>query len=118
MAANRTLQVDQYGRLYAVVQVTQGGSPLSLVGYSAKMQIRSKKDSAVILAEYSTANGMLFVSGAAGQVIIDVPGTETQDLVNNGVYDLYAWDPGNSTKPLRVVEGNVLVSPSVTRPVP
>lgn len=118
MAANRTLQVDQYGRLKAVIQVTEGGSPLSLVGYSAKMQIRSKKDSTVVLAEYTTANGMLFISGSAGQVVIDVPGTETQNLVANGLYDLYVIDPGNPTKPIRVVEGNVLVNPSVTRPVP
>lgn len=117
MAENRTLQVDQYGRLEAVVSVTKDGAAFSLVGYTAKMQIRSNKNSSDILAEYSTTSGDITISGSAGQVIIDVSSDKTALLVvSSGVYDLYVINPSNNAK--RVMEGNVLISPSTTHPVP
>jgi hypothetical protein len=117
VAENRTLQIDQYGRLEAVVSVTRDGAAFPLVGYTAKMQIRANKLASDILAEYTTASGDITISGSAGQVIIDVTGAKTATLaITSGVYDLYVIDP--SSNPKRVMEGNVLVSPSVTRPVP
>lgn len=117
MAENRTLQIDQYGRLEAVVSVSNDGVAVSLVGYTAKMQIRANKLSADVLAEYSTASGDITISGSAGQVIIDVTGSKTATLaITTGVYDLYVID--SLSNPKRVMEGNVLVSPSTTHPVP
>ena len=117
MAENRTIQIDQNGRLEVVVSVTKDGAAVPLNGYTAKMQIRANKLSDVVLAEYSTTSGDITISGSAGQIIIDVPGSTTGALtITSGVYDLYAIDSNGNPK--RVMEGNVLVSPSVTRPVP
>lgn len=117
MAENRTLQIDQSGRLEAVVAVTKDGAAFPLNGYTAKMQIRANKASADVLAEYSTTSGHITISGSAGQVIIDVPGSLTGALtITSGVYDLYVIDSNGNPK--RVMEGNVLVSQSTTRPVP
>lgn len=117
MAENRTLQIDQYGRLEAVVAVTRDGAIFPLTGYTAKMQIRVNKLASDIIAEYSTTSGDITISESAGQVIIDVPGSTTGALsITSGVYDLYVISPTSNAK--RIMEGNVLVSPSTTRPVP
>lgn len=114
VAENRTLQIDQGGKLEFTVSVTKNGAVLPLTGWTAKMQIRSKKSSAVVLAEYSTVSGHITISGAAGQVLVDVPGAKTMELiVTSGVYDLYVYDP--SSVPYRVLEGNVLISLTTTR---
>lgn len=118
MAKNETLQIDQYGKLEATVTVSKNGVVLSLVGWSAKMQIRaSKNPTSPVLAEYSTVNGYLTIAGSAGQILIDVPGSQTQLLyITSGLYDLYAINPGGES--FRVMQGNVLIDPSITRPLP
>lgn len=116
MAETRTLQIDQYGKLEFTVAVLAAGVAKPLTGWTAKMQIRTKKTSGTVLAEYSTEDGTISINGPLGQVLVDVPGARTAALnVTSGVYDLYVIDP--SSEPFRVLEGSVLVSLSTTRPV-
>jgi hypothetical protein len=116
VADTRTLQIDQYSKLEFTVAVLVAGVAKPLTGWTAKMQIRTKKASATILAEYTTEDGTISINGVLGQILVDVPGTRTAALnVTSGVYDLYVISP--TSVPYRVLEGNVLISLSTTRPV-
>jgi len=116
VAETRNLQVDQYGKLEFTVAVLVAGVAKPLTGWTAKMQIRTKKLSATVLAEYTTEDGTISINGALGEVLVDVPGARTAELnVTSGVYDLYVID--GTGEPFRIMEGNVLISLSTTRPV-
>lgn len=85
--------------------------PISLSGYTAKMQIRESASSATVLFELSTANGRISMPGS-GVIEMTIAVADTFN-VKNGVYDLMLYAP--SGQQIRLVEGKVVVSPGVTR---
>ena len=109
------LDVPAWGRLERTWLLTVDGNPLDLTGWSAKMQIRSKKAAVDPLADFSTdPGGHMSIIGPAGAVLLDVPSSVTQAFdFTNGVWDMYVIDPTGDRR--RVVEGNVVVSATVTR---
>jgi glutathione synthase/RimK-type ligase-like ATP-grasp enzyme len=103
------------GKLERTWELTKNGLPMPLTGYTAQMQIRSKRSSNVVLADFSTDTGKyMTISEAAGIVMLDVPDTITSGFdFSSGVYDMYIESPTGDR--FRVVEGNVVVSATVTR---
>lgn len=90
------------------------GSPLSIFGYTARMQVRENVPSPSILLELSTSNGKLVNGGANGQLTLTLTNVETSAIVwRSGVYDLELTSPGGIIT--RVMEGNVTVGLEVTR---
>lgn len=73
---------------------TSGGileynQPVSLVGYTARMQIREKVTSTVIILELTTANGMLVINDSTKFISINLAATDTQALsFKTAVYSL------------------------------
>lgn len=112
---NQTLDLPQNGKWEITFAVTLNGQPVDITGWTAHMQIRAKKTSAVVLAEYTTdPGGYITISGVAGQVLVDVPGDITLNYgFGSGVYDLYATDTGGNRR--RIAEGNINVNDTVTR---
>lgn len=109
------IEIPAGGKLERSWLLTLNGSPRDISGWTARMQIRSKKSSAVVLASFSTSSGeYMSIVGPAGMVMLDVPGavTATYDF-NSGVYDVYVFD--QTGEPYRIVEGTALVSATVTR---
>ena len=62
----------------------------NIAGYSAKMQIRRTAFDNDVLAEYSTDNTKLVVSGSDGKITLALSNSDTAALTFlRGVYDLY-----------------------------
>ena len=97
-------------------------APVNLANYSAKMQIRSKPESKAIILELSTTTG-----GGNGRITLGTSGDFTTGAINlfisasdtaslsvcqNAVYDLELTSGSIVT---RILQGNVIISPEVTR---
>lgn len=88
--------------------------PVDLTGCQARMQVRSKVDSADVLLELSTANGRIELGGTAGTLTLSLSATDTAALAwTLGVYDLEIVHPDATVR--RLLAGGVKVSPEVTR---
>jgi hypothetical protein len=88
--------------------------PVDLTGCTARMQIRSKIDSADILVSLTTENGGISLGGALGTVTIVMTATATAALTwKSGVYDLEIVFGSGDVR--RLLAGSVSVSPEVTR---
>ncbi|NBW20449.1 MAG: hypothetical protein EBR82_72020 [Caulobacteraceae bacterium] len=92
--------------------------PVNLTGYSAKMQIRSKPESKAVILELSTSNGRITLgtSGdySTGAINLFISATDTGNLsiCDKAVYDLELTVGSVVT---RILQGNVIISPQVTR---
>ena len=86
--------------------------------YTAKMQIRSKPESKAVILELSTAvgNGRIILNESTGSIrlFISASDTATLSVCDKAVYDLELYDSGSSTT-TRILQGNVIISPEVTR---
>ena len=84
--------------------------------YTAKMQIRSKPESKAVILELSTTNGRIILNEATGSIRLFVSATDTAllSVCDKAVYDLELYDSGSGTT-TRILQGNVIISPEVTR---
>jgi hypothetical protein len=95
-------------------------SPVNLTGYTAKLQIRSSHKSKVVILELSTSNGgiTLGTSGnyTTGAINLAIGASTTAQLSvcddAKPVYDLEMTNGGIVT---RILQGNVIIAPNVTR---
>jgi hypothetical protein len=95
--------------------------PINLTGAVARMQIREKYGSPV-LVEITTENHGITIIGLAGQIDLVLTATQT-DLLGvkegsarprtNAVYDLEVTVLSGDVK--RVVEGQITINPNITR---
>jgi hypothetical protein len=91
-------------------------APVNLAGYTAKMQIRSKPESKAVILELSTAagNGRIILNESTGsiQLLISASDTASLSVCDKAVYDLELYNGAVTT---RILQGNVIISPEVTR---
>jgi hypothetical protein len=91
-------------------------APVNLAGYTAKMQIRSKPESKAVILELSTAvgNGRIILNESTGSIRLFILATDTATLsvCDKAVYDLELYNGAVTT---RILQGNVIISPEVTR---
>ena len=110
MAIIANLYIDQGTDFSITVDVTNSdGSVLNLSGYSAAAQMRKTYTSSSVSATFSTS-----IAEATGQVTLSLTDTQTTAL-NPGryLYDLNITSAGGQTS--RVVEGQAIITPGVTR---
>jgi hypothetical protein len=90
------------------------GAAINLTGYTARMQIRERVESSTALVSLTSSSGIT-LGGAAGTVVITITATQTDALPNmkKGVYDLELVSAGGIVT--RLLQGEVVVSPQVTR---
>jgi len=90
------------------------GAAINLTGYTARMQIRERVESATALVSLTSSSGIT-LGGAAGTVVITITAALTDALPNmkKGVYDLELVSAGGIVT--RLLQGEVVVSPQVTR---
>lgn len=110
MAIIANLFIDQGTDFSVTVDVTDtDGSVLDLDGYTASAQIRKTYTSSSVSATFGTS-----ISAAAGQVTLTLSDTVTAGLsAGRYVYDLNIESSGGQVT--RVVEGQAIVTPGVTR---
>ena len=91
-------------------------APVDLSGFTAKMQIRSKPESKAVILELSTAvgNGRIILNESTGSIrlFISASDTATLSVCDKDVYDLELYNGAVTT---RILQGNVIISPEVTR---
>lgn len=89
------------------------GDPVSLVGWTGRMQVRSRVPSATTMLDLTTANGGVTLGGAAGTVTVSVSAADMAD-VDAGVYT-YDIELVNGSTVERLVMGTFTVRGEVTR---
>jgi hypothetical protein len=90
-----------------------GVTPISLVGATARMQIRKDKKSPALLT-LSTAGGQILIDGPNGAIDLHLDAGSTAAITwSGGAYDLEVVMAGGDV--VRLVEGSVSVSPEITR---
>ena len=87
------------------------GASMSLVGYTARMQVRKYDSTATTYMDLSTANGALVIS--ANVITITVPSSATASLAKSGVYDLEITSSGGIVS--KVLNGEFRLAREVTR---
>jgi hypothetical protein len=91
-------------------------TPVNLAGFTAKMQIRSKPESKAVILELSTTNGRITLNSGSqnGAIRLFILATDTATLsvCDKAVYDLELYNGAVTT---RILQGDVIISPEVTR---
>ena len=91
-------------------------TPVNLAGFTAKMQIRSKPESKAVILELSTSNGRITLNYGSnnGAIRLFILATDTAllSVCDKAVYDLELYNGAVTT---RILQGNVIISPEVTR---
>ena len=110
MAIIANLYIDQGTDFSVTVDVTDSaGEILELSGYTASAQIRKTYSSSSVSATFSTS-----IAELAGQVTLSLTDTQTSAIESGRyVYDLNITSGGGATT--RVIEGQAIVTPGVTR---
>jgi hypothetical protein len=89
------------------------GDRVNLTGYSARMQIRSSYDTAVLL-ELSTALGTIIITPASGTITLVLSNVTTAAIDwRKARYDLELTAPNGTVT--RLLEGYIYVSREITR---
>ena len=110
MAIIANIFIDQGTDFSITVDVTDtSGGALNMSGYSASAQIRKTYGSSSVSSTFSTS-----IAEGTGQVTLSLTDTQTTALESGRyVYDLNVTSGGGQTT--RVVEGQAIVTPGVTR---
>ena len=110
MAIIANIFIDQGADFSITVDVSDAnGNQLNLTGYTAAAQMRKTYESSSVSATFTTS-----IAAADGQVTLSLTDTVTTALSpGRYVYDLVVTD--GSSLSTRVVEGQAIVTPGVTR---
>ena len=110
MAIIANIFIDQGTDFSITVDVTDtSGGALNMSGYSAAAQIRKTYGSSTVSSSFTTS-----IAEASGQVTLSLTDTQTTALESGRyVYELNVTSGGGQTT--RVVEGQAIVTPGVTR---
>lgn len=115
MAAKYKITIYQ-GETFSKVFTWKTGdpkNPVDLTGYTARMQIRKKYGSTVVLLSLTTENGGVTLGGVAGTIILNISAADTSSIDwTAGVYDLELISAGGIVK--RLLQGTIKISPEVT----
>lgn len=88
------------------------GNPINLTGYTAKMQLRRKFDSATAALTLATGGQGIVITGGTGT--IDITATDEQTgAIDAGLY-VYDLDLNNGGIITRLIQGQATVSAEVT----
>lgn len=95
-------------------EVGDPGEPVDLTGYSARMQIRNTQGSMLLELTTSNARITLQPGGEAGRIDLLIEATDTEALAGSTAkYDL---ELVSGTEVTRLVQGDVTLSPEITKP--
>lgn len=111
-----SLKIDQ-GSTFNQLVTWKTGTPavaVDLTGCTARMQVRSKLESPVVLLSLTTENGGIALGGIAGTVTLNISAVATAAITwSSAVYDLEIVFANATVR--RLLAGGVTVSPEVTR---
>lgn len=89
-------------------------TPVDLTSYSARMQVRECAESDFKILDIDTSTYAITLGGTAGTISIYLDALTTSEFVaKEYVYDLELVSSGGEVT--RLIEGNFVVTPEVTR---
>jgi hypothetical protein len=111
----RVNQVNSLGyTTYTSGGVVEYNQPVSLTGYSARMQIRESVDSTTVIYEASSSVGQIVLNNSLGTITITIPASATTLFTfTTAVYAVELFDSNGKVIPFLV--GNLTLVPEVTR---
>lgn len=115
MAVQKNFEVDQNATFKFQVQYTQDDetTPISLVGASAKMQVRDTKGGSKLAFTLTSPTGGIVIDGPTGTLDVTITPTQTNKLFYpKSSYDIMVID-SNGNK-IKLLEGFMTLSRSVT----
>jgi hypothetical protein len=93
--------------------ILEYNQPVSLTGITARMQIREKLTSDVIIQELTTENGMVVVDDTAKTIVLQIPATTTSTYTfKSAVYSLELVS-GSTITPF--IYGTITLDKEITR---
>jgi hypothetical protein len=108
------LCIPQGATFTRTIRYKADGANVSLVGYTARMQIRPTAASATTTLSLTTENGRIALGGSAGTITLTISATDSAALTaGRYVYDLELVSAGGIVT--RLLQGIVTVSANVTR---
>lgn len=115
MAETYELNINQGANLSLEIALkNEDQTPLNLTGFIARMQLRASYNSPEIVVELTTENGRILINALAGILTLALSAQTTAALIaKNYVYDLEIVSPTGFVT--RVLQGEAIVSPEVTR---
>lgn len=115
MAKTYELLIDQGSTLSVLFTLKdEAGTALNLTGYTVRMQIRSSYASSIVVLNLSTTLGTILLDPLLGKITITATAAVTAALpAKRYVYDIETVSASGFVT--RFVQGNVVVSPEVTR---
>ena len=88
--------------------------PVNLTGYTGRLAARVDVEDTEVILSLTTSNGGITLGGSAGTISLDQTATQTALLpAGTYVYDLELVSTNSTVT--RLVQGELLISPEVTR---
>lgn len=87
--------------------------PVSLSGYTGRMQIRPSVSSTTVILELTTENSMLVIDDATKTISINIPATTTQTFTFKSA--VYSLELVTGTTVIPFIYGNLTLDTEVTR---
>lgn len=89
-------------------------TPVDLTGFTARMQIRNKRDGTLLHTLLSSGVGIT-LGGVLGTIVLFISDTDTAAFTwSTGVYDLELIDTGGTGDVTRLVQGRIAADEEVT----
>lgn len=117
MAVVYNVEIDQGADWFLDVNYDQpNGSPVNITSYTGALQLRSLPDDPTAVLTLTTENGGISITGATGLVSIHATAVQTR-AIDDGTYyyDLEISSPASPAVVTRLIQGQAVVSPEVTR---
>jgi hypothetical protein len=112
MAAGKyNFTLEQGATFSREITVQDSGSAMNLTGYTPRMQMRSTHDSSTVALSFTAA---VMSPASNGKISLSASATDTA-AVEEGIYVYDLEIESGSSGVTRLMEGNVTVTPEVTR---
>ena len=109
-AGTYNFTIEQGTTFSRVLTLQENGSAMNLTGYSVASQMRSTHDSSTVVATFSGS----VTNASSGQITLSLTNSQTSAIEEAiYVYDVEITSGAGSVT--RILEGNVTVTPEVTR---
>jgi hypothetical protein len=109
-AGTYNFTIEQGTTFSRVLTLQENGSAMNLTGYSVASQMRSTHDSSSIVATFSGS----VTNASSGQITLSLTNSQTSAIEEAiYVYDVEITSGAGSVT--RILEGNITVTPEVTR---
>lgn len=113
-AGTLKIDINTFGyKAYAGGGVVEWNEPVDLIGFTARMQIRSKITDEVVILELTTANGGIVIDPVLKTISMYISATQTAEFTFASA--VYSMELVNGTEVVPFITGGITLEKEVTR---